>query len=171
MLVYLRDGSAQATVRAATLRKKLQTRLSTSLSHSHSDPTWKKTLCKIWTRTQVCRSEGRPLTTRPTRRSSTQEHTDSPGSTLSAASNSYLKVILQTLRRYGLNSLHTKLLPVFTRDEATPLKQNNETKRRTFEIWFAHKKKKKKKNCELRGRWQRRRHRLCFLLSNLVTKK
>ena len=37
------------------------------------------------------------------------------------------------------NSLHTKLLPVFTRDEAIPLKQNNETKRCTFEIWVADK--------------------------------
>ena len=36
------------------------------------------------------------------------------------------------------NSLHTKLFPVFTGDEAIPLKQNNETKRRTVEIWFAH---------------------------------
>ena len=38
-----------------------------------------------------------------------------------------------------INSVHTRLFPVFTRDEAIPLKQNNETKRRTFEIWFAHK--------------------------------
>ena len=28
---------------------------------------------------------------------------------------------------------------MFKRDEAIPLKQNNETKRCTFEIWFAHK--------------------------------
>ena len=32
-----------------------------------------------------------------------------------------------------------KLFPVFTRDEAIPLKQNNETKRPRFEIWFTHK--------------------------------
>ena len=36
-------------------------------------------------------------------------------------------------------SLHTKLFPVFKHDEAIPLKQNNETKRCTFENWFAHK--------------------------------
>ena len=28
---------------------------------------------------------------------------------------------------------------MFTRDEAISLKQNNETKRPTFEIWFSHK--------------------------------
>ena len=48
----------------------------------------------------------------------------------------------------SVNSLHTKVFPVFKRDEAIPLKQNdeaiplkqnNETKRGTFEIWFAHK--------------------------------
>ena len=38
-----------------------------------------------------------------------------------------------------INSLHTKLFPVFKRYEAIPLTQNNETKRCTFEIWFAHK--------------------------------
>ena len=41
MLVYLRDGSAQTVVRAATLRQKLQTKLSTSpsiLSQCSSDP-------------------------------------------------------------------------------------------------------------------------------------
>ena len=43
------------------------------------------------------------------------------------------------------NSLHTKLFPVFTRDEAIPLKQNNEIKRCTIEIWFAH---KELVNCE-----------------------
>ena len=32
-----------------------------------------------------------------------------------------------------------KLFPVFPRDEAIPLEQNNETKRLTFEICFAHK--------------------------------
>ena len=34
MLVYLRDGSAQTILRAATLRRKLQIKLSTSPSHS-----------------------------------------------------------------------------------------------------------------------------------------
>ena len=34
MLVYLRDGSAQTILRAATLRQKLQIQLSTSPSHS-----------------------------------------------------------------------------------------------------------------------------------------
>ena len=34
MLVYLRDGSAQTNLRAATLRQKLQIKRSTSPSHS-----------------------------------------------------------------------------------------------------------------------------------------
>ena len=34
MLVYLRDGSAQISVHAATLRKKLQIKLSISPNHS-----------------------------------------------------------------------------------------------------------------------------------------
>ena len=38
MLVYLRDGSALIIVRAATLRKKLQLKLSTSPSHSILTP-------------------------------------------------------------------------------------------------------------------------------------
>ena len=38
MLAYLRDGSAQKMARAATLRKKLQTKLSTSPSHSILTP-------------------------------------------------------------------------------------------------------------------------------------
>ena len=38
MLVYLRDGSAQTVLRAATLRQKLQIRLSTSPSHSIPTP-------------------------------------------------------------------------------------------------------------------------------------
>ena len=38
MLVYLRDGSAQTILRAATLRKKLQIQLSTSPSHSILTP-------------------------------------------------------------------------------------------------------------------------------------
>ena len=38
MQVYLRDGSAQTIVRAATLRKKLQIKLSTSSSHSILTP-------------------------------------------------------------------------------------------------------------------------------------
>ena len=38
-----------------------------------------------------------------------------------------------------INSLHTKLFPVFKRDEAIPLKQNNEATRCTYKIWFAHK--------------------------------
>ena len=37
MLVYLRDGSAQTIVRAATLRQKLKIKLSTTPSHSNSD--------------------------------------------------------------------------------------------------------------------------------------
>ena len=37
------------------------------------------------------------------------------------------------------NSLHTKLFPVFNREEEIPLKQNNQAKRYTYEIWFAHK--------------------------------
>ena len=40
----------------------------------------------------------------------------------------------------SFNSLHTQLFPMFKRNEAIPLKQNNETKSCTFEIWFAHKK-------------------------------
>ena len=39
----------------------------------------------------------------------------------------------------GLTPSIPKLFPVFTYDEAIPLKQNNETKRIPFEIWFAHK--------------------------------
>ena len=38
MLVYLRDGSAQKIIRAATLRYKLQTKLSISLSHNIPTP-------------------------------------------------------------------------------------------------------------------------------------
>ena len=38
MQVYLRDGSAQTILRAATLRKKLQTKLSISPSHSKLTP-------------------------------------------------------------------------------------------------------------------------------------
>ena len=38
MRVYLRDGSAQTIVRAATLRQKLQIQLSTSPSHSILTP-------------------------------------------------------------------------------------------------------------------------------------
>ena len=38
MLVYLRDGSAQTIVRAATLKQKLQIKLSTSPSHSILTP-------------------------------------------------------------------------------------------------------------------------------------
>ena len=38
MLVYLKDGSAQAILRAATLRQKLQIQLSTSPSHSILTP-------------------------------------------------------------------------------------------------------------------------------------
>ena len=37
-LVYLRDGSAQTILRAATLRQKLQIKLSTSPSHSILTP-------------------------------------------------------------------------------------------------------------------------------------
>ena len=72
---------------------------------------------------------------------------------------------LKRLETRGLmaNSLHSKLFPVFTCDEAVPRIQNNERKRRTIEIWFAH-----KEIVKLRGRWQWRRYRLCFLLSNLV---
>ena len=36
--MYLRDGSAQTSLRAATLRQKLQIKLSTSLSHSILTP-------------------------------------------------------------------------------------------------------------------------------------
>ena len=38
MLVYLRDGSAQTTVRSATLRQKLQIKLAVSTSHSVLTP-------------------------------------------------------------------------------------------------------------------------------------
>ena len=38
MLVYLRDGSAQTSLRAATLRQKLQIQLSTPSSHSILSP-------------------------------------------------------------------------------------------------------------------------------------
>ena len=38
MLVYLGDGSAQTILRAATLREKLQIKLSTSPSHSILTP-------------------------------------------------------------------------------------------------------------------------------------
>ena len=40
ILVYLRDGSAKTILRAATLRQKLQIKLSTSPSHSILTPGW-----------------------------------------------------------------------------------------------------------------------------------
>ena len=64
-----------------------------------------------------------------------------------------------------LNSLHTKLFLEFKHDEAIPLKQNNETKRCTFEIWFAH---KEIVNWEDYGNDED--YRLRFLISNLVIK-
>ena len=54
MLVYLREGSVQTTVRAATLREKLQTKLSTSPSQSIQTPGQPSQA----DRTQVRRSRG-----------------------------------------------------------------------------------------------------------------
>ena len=51
----------------------------------------------------------------------------------------FLKGVNQNRLQYLVSSLHTKVFPVFKHDEAIPVKQNNETKRCTFEIWFAHK--------------------------------
>ena len=89
--LHLRDGPAQTIVRAATLREKLQIKLGISSSHSTPtggqpvpmltlecqtpgrvaigqgyDRTRQKIHCGCGIQTQVCRSLGRSLTTRPT---------------------------------------------------------------------------------------------------------
>ena len=99
MLVYLRDGSAKTIVRAATLRYKLQIKLSTSPSHSILTPgrpvpaltlkrqapgrvatgvlifeslVWlepEKIPAQVGFEPGIFRSQGGRLTTRPTRRS------------------------------------------------------------------------------------------------------
>ena len=57
MLVYIRDGSAQTSVHAATLRQKLQIKLSLSPSHSILTPHQPVPVLTLW-----CQAPGRVAT-------------------------------------------------------------------------------------------------------------
>ena len=61
MLVYLRDRSAQTILCAATLRQKLQIKLSTSPSHSMLTPGWPIPVLTLWRQASVRVAIGVPI--------------------------------------------------------------------------------------------------------------